>query len=110
METQQLGNSIVLLRQAAIDYPYNFTFRSAAALKLGNGAVGSKLEAWQIAANPELREALDSDPYAPDLLALMILNDMALNDYRNAQVYFDRFKLVAKKSYLIEYIKNQRKD
>ena len=110
MKELKLGDSILNLRQAAIKYPYFYVFRSAAALKLGNLALQQHSKIWYEAARPEILDALNYDPYAPDLLALIINMDLNLNFTKHAQDSYDKFKLVAKKSYLIEYIKKQRKD
>lgn len=106
----QVGDSIGQLRQAAVDYPFSYMFRSAAALRLGNVALQQNTEVWQLAALPELQEALKVDPYAPDLLALAITNDLALNRVKSARLHYRVFKSVAKKSYLIKHIQEQRKE
>ncbi len=88
-------------------YPYFYLFRSGAALRLGNVALQQNTKAWYEAAQPEVLDALKYDPYAPDLLALMININLNLNNVKDAQIEFNLFKKVAKKSYLINYVKHE---
>jgi hypothetical protein len=94
------------LRKAASYYPLNYTFRSAAALKLGNAVLESLIEPAE--AVNKLDGALKIDN-APDLLMLAIIINLKLDDVIKAQMYYDRFKLVAKHSYFLDFMKAQHK-
>ena len=59
---------------------------------------------WKKAAIPELTVALNTDITASDLLMRLILIDLSLNRNEQAQFYYDRFKLVARRSPLIELV------
>jgi hypothetical protein len=94
MHDLRLDNSTAELRTAAASYPFAFVFRVGPALRLGNAkAEGAK---------EELEKAVKIDP-SPDLLALATF--VNLDDTLTAQKYFNMFKLVDKKSPLIDYIK-----
>lgn len=80
--------------KSAYYYPLSYVFRSTEALRIG------------INDNKYLYVALSYDPYSPELLALAVA--INLDNVEIAQQYYDRFKLVAKKSYLIEYIEQSK--
>jgi hypothetical protein len=85
------------LKQAAGYYPFAFVFRVGPALRLGNANVEGAKE--------ELELTIKIDP-SPDLIALATF--VNLDNPTIAQRYFDMFKLVDKKSPLIDYIKAKR--
>lgn len=87
-----------------VGYPFAYIFRSATALRIGNASINSNdYEILQQGLN-EVIKALYFDPYSGELLALAMIINLRLDNVKEAQKYYDVFKLVAKKSYLITSI------
>lgn len=68
---------------------------------LGNIVLQASPE-WKLAALPELKAALETDPTQADLLAMLVSIDLSLDRTEEAQAYYDQFKLVAKRSQLLK--------
>lgn len=63
---------------------------------------------WKRVAIPELQHALITDPTQADLIAMLVASDLVLNRTEEAQRYYDRFKIVAKRSPLLDMVKGAR--
>ncbi len=110
MQVQDIGLRIEYLRKSASIYPFNYKFRSASALELGDIALQTQLKYWREIAITELKNALWFDPYSPELLLQATLVEFSLNNYENADKYHDRFKLVAKHSTHLNLLSHLHKD
>jgi hypothetical protein len=97
MKISDLNHSVTELMKANSYYPFAFVFRVGPALRLGNANAENAKE--------ELEQAIKIDP-SPDLLALATF--VNLDDIIVAQRYYNMFKLVDKKSPLIEFIKAKK--
>ena len=92
------------LREAARLDPFDWRKRNASANLLGIIAIKSADPAWQNAALPELRLALQTDYTSADMLFKVIAIDMAKENYAEAQQYYNQFKRVARASPLIQLV------
>lgn len=70
---------------------------------LGNIVLQASPE-WKLAALPELKAALETDPTQADLLAMIVSIDLSLDRTEEAQAYYDQFKRMAKSSRLNELV------
>ena len=102
--------AIGYLRNAATLAPYDWMKRSAAARKLAITALQNKSPEVLEAARLELLYALRTDYTSGDLLGMLIIADLMLERNEEAQFYYDRFKLVDKKSPLIELVKRSHQE
>jgi hypothetical protein len=93
------------LRESARLFPFDRRFRTASASLLGNQAIQAKQPAYTIAAIPEMKMAIETDPTSADILAMLVASDLAMGQTEEAQHYYDQFKRVAKRSPLIEMVK-----
>ena len=98
---EDLDYSLQEFRKAGNSYPFNFTLRSASAMRLGNYGLNynSNVKLTIYYAEMELKRALESDPYSPELLVLMIYMNMKLNRPDVMRHYFETFRQVDRKSY-----------
>ena len=98
---EDLDYSLQEFRKAGNSYPFNFTLRSASAMRLGNYGLNynSNVKLTIYYAHMELKRALESDPYSPELLVLMIYMNMKLNRPDVMRHYFEIFRQVDRKSY-----------
>ena len=85
-------------------YPFAYIFRSATALRIGNEALKSSDYDLLQKAISEINWALQVDPYSGELRALGMILNLKLNEIDKAKEHYEVFKLVAKRSYLIEVI------
>lgn len=92
-----VGQQLSTLKLGAKLFPLERRFRTAPAKVLGNIVLQASPE-WKLAALPELKAALDTDPTQADLLAMIVSIDLSLDRTEEAQAYYDQFKLVAKSS------------
>lgn len=97
MKISDLDRSVTELMKANSYYPFTFIFRVGLTLRLGNANVEGAKE--------ELERSIKIDP-SPDLLALATF--VNLDNIPVAQKYFNMFKLVDKKSLLIEFVKAKK--
>jgi hypothetical protein len=103
--TKMAGDRIGALRLSARLFPIERRYRIASALLLGNIALQNDNAQWKAAAVPEIKLALVDDPTSADLLAMLIAFDLSLDRINEAQAYYDRFKRVARRSPLLDWVK-----
>lgn len=99
--------SLVGFEKSVNAYIYGHMFRLGLPLEFGNAALQHKELTEQ--ALKVMDQALIYDPYAPDLLALAITLNLNTDNVTQAQKYYNTFKLVDRKSYLIRYIDGLKK-
>ncbi len=92
------------LKRAKYYYPFAYLFRSGAALKLGNAAIND--DRFLQDASRELEIALYDK--SPELLVLAVMVNLKIGNDVIAQKYYDIFKQVDKRSYLIDFIKAKK--
>jgi hypothetical protein len=97
---------VLHLRESAKWFPLDRRFRTASASLLGNQAIQQKDPQFKIVAIPELKYALQTDPTSADLLAMLVASELAMGQTEEAQVYYNQFRYVAKKSPLLDMVKN----
>jgi hypothetical protein len=102
-----LTQKVTLLRNSAQLFPLDRRYRIASALLIANIAVQIKEDNWKRFAIPEVRKALMTDPTSADLLAMLIMCELALGQNADAQADFDQFKHVAKISPLIAMLQGK---
>lgn len=104
MKETKTIKSIVELKTAISAYPFAYIFRSATALRIGNAVINLNDHDMLQTSLSELNLALQLDPYSGELLALAMIINLKLDNIEKAKANYDVFKLVAKKSYLIDAI------
>ncbi len=102
-----LVTRIELFRRAAKLFPLERRFRIASANQLANFALQAEKNdtLLEIAAS-EIKYRLTTDPTQADLLAMLVQIELTLNHDAEAQLYYDQFKRVAKKSPLLDLVKH----
>lgn len=103
-----LRSMVLHLRESAKWFPLDRRFRTASASLLGNQAIQSTDPTYKTVAIPELKYALRTDPTSADLLAMLVAGELAMGQTEEAQVYYNQFKFVAKKSPLLDMVKAAR--
>lgn len=100
-----LRTMVLHLRESAKLFPLDRRFRTASASLLGNNAIQSSDPTYKIVAIPEMKYALRTDPTAADIIAMLVACDLAMGQTEEAQVYYNQFKYVAKKSPLLDMVR-----
>jgi two-component SAPR family response regulator len=102
------GQMLIDLRKSGASFPLERRFRVASASFLGNMAMQQEDIGWKRVAIPEIKRALVADPTQADLLGMLIASELAIGDVKSAQAHYDQFKLVAKKSSLLDMVKQAK--
>ena len=92
------------MRIAAQLNPFDWKMRQASAKLMVS--IASSNQGWRRAARAELINAIATDTSAPDMIIDLVAIDLELNNITEAQRYYDRFKLVAKGSKLLQFVKD----
>lgn len=80
--------------------------RGASARLMAVIAIDNNDKAWGQASIPELKKALEVDYTSADLLFKLITIELNLGQDKEAQFYFNRFKLVDSHSPFIRFVKD----
>jgi len=91
-------------RLAAQYNPLDYQNRIASANAISNFALSYNDLTWLNAAKIENGHAILYDPTSADLLQKAILVDLALKDFKEAQLYYNQFKKVDRKSPINELV------
>jgi hypothetical protein len=91
-------------RLAARYYPLDYTNRIASATTLSQLALRYNDIAWLNAAKIENGHVLTVDSTNAQVLELGILVDLALKDFKEANLYYNRFKQIDRKSQIHELV------
>jgi hypothetical protein len=99
---------VVNLRKSGALFPLDRRFRTASAVFLGNMAMQQDDIGWKRVAIPEIRRALVTDPTQADILAMLIASELSVGLNEDAQKHYDKFKIIAKKSPLLEMVRQSK--
>ena len=105
LQDNKLENRMDDLNLADTLYPYDYLFRTGPGVQFGKLALADNK--FKKGAMLEIFKALDKDPYSPELLAMMVVLKLTEEKFdEKVFVYFERLKLVNKKSPLLNIINN----
>lgn len=96
------------LRKSAELFPLDRRFRIASASFLANMAMQQADAGWKVYAVPEIRRALRNDPTQADILAMLVACELSLGMNYEATQHYIQFKTVARKSPLLDMVKDAR--